>query len=129
MLNILRNKEVVGEIEKSDDDTQEKLILALLLIMFADGKVTIAENGEIEKILETVEWDHKFRYQGKYGELVARVRDVLDDEAKKRTMIEYIKSVGSREKLQFIISAAKKVAEADGAVDFSEVSIISQLEN
>ena len=127
MFNFFRDKENVKQVEDQDVKTQEALIEALLLVMYADSQIKQNEKIELEKILDSVEWKDDLRYRGKYGEVMAYTRDALTNNTKFENIMTAIKSLPA-EKKKFVIDSCEKMAMADGKFDDKEKEIIQKMQ-
>ncbi len=126
MFEYFRSDENIARIKAQDTATQEKLIEALLLVMYADGIVKLSEKGELEKILDSIPWKEDLRYRGAFGGIMAKVRDAVDDESKAAPIITGIRGLDDSAH-QFVIAACESMAEADGHADTAETSMIGRL--
>lgn len=126
MFNYLSDESNKSNIKAQDKETQERLIEALLLVMYADGEIKLSETRELEELLDTVDWDEKLIYRGKYGEIIHRVREAMEDDEALSKLIEGIRQLEEQKK-NFVLDACKKMAQADGMTDPDESSIIDRM--
>ena len=125
MFNFFKDDTIKKQIEMQDNETQERLIEALLLVTYADGKIKISETESLEKILDSVNWHEAFQYKGRFGEIMANIRAALESEAKITGLVNGIVNL-DKEKNAFIIKCCEKLASADGSVDATEKSIVER---
>ncbi|MGJ4789457.1 hypothetical protein EHQ52_15585 [Leptospira koniambonensis] len=126
MFNFFKNSERKKKIELQDNETQERLIEALLLTMYADGKIKVSENDSLEKILDSVAWHEAFRYRGKFGEIISKVRSALENDLQLADMIRAIVNLDD-DRNGFIIECCEELASSDKDFDGSERSIIERM--
>ncbi|MFZ1491510.1 MAG: hypothetical protein WAS51_16350 [Ilumatobacteraceae bacterium] len=111
------------------DAEHEAAVELLLLVMYADGRLSADELDEIRVISEDAGWEtDTFSFDQHFGEAITKVRSALREVGGVADLLADIDArVVSSVLRRSLFSAARDVAGVDHDVDLDEATILGQI--
>jgi uncharacterized tellurite resistance protein B-like protein len=107
----------LGVLSKSEShqDEREATIELMIMTMYVDKSLKLAEDEAINQYLSNITWESPLTIQQYLGKATARVRAALSDTDKRKALLEEINTkLSSREVKQQALKACHDLAAADG---------------
>ncbi|RUT10267.1 hypothetical protein DSM106972_007620 [Dulcicalothrix desertica PCC 7102] len=100
---------------ESHQDEREATIELMIMTMYVDKSLKLAEDDVINQYLSHITWESPLTIEQYLGKATARVRASLSDAEKRKTLLEEINTkFSSREVKQQALKACHNLAAADG---------------
>ncbi|BDA66977.1 hypothetical protein CAL7716_011430 [Calothrix sp. PCC 7716] len=100
---------------ESYQDEREATIELMIMTMYVDKSLKLAEDDVIKQYLSNITWESPLTIEQYLGKATARVRATLSDAEKRKTLLEEINTkFSSREVKQQALKACQNLAAADG---------------
>ncbi|GJD17976.1 hypothetical protein RIVM261_029320 [Rivularia sp. IAM M-261] len=100
---------------ESHQDEREATIELMIMTMYVDKSLKLAEDDVIKQYLSNITWESPLTIEQYLGKATARVRATLSDAEKRKTLLEEINTkFSSREVKQQALKACQNLAAADG---------------
>lgn len=121
--------DLFGSCEMSQPQREATLQL-LIWTMLVDKSIKISEQNRIHAFLEHIEWTSPFQIREFWGLSVARIRDVMGDAEKEKTLITRLREIlDTPEICQRAIAACVDLARADNDLSIEEQNFLTRLGN
>lgn len=105
---------------------REAMIDLLIWTMYADNVLTLPENDRIEKVSEEMKWESAMPAAQYLNLSIAKVRDVLDNQAKADDLLEDIRTrLGTAEMRREAYEACRDLAKSDGEIADKEMDLLT----
>lgn len=107
---------------------REALIDLLLLTMYADRKIAVTENEQIDQVPEELSWDSVTPFPLYVNTALARIRDGLSDPQVVEALLDDIyERLGSEAMRRRAYDACNELAGADGQVAEAEARFLERI--
>jgi uncharacterized tellurite resistance protein B-like protein len=115
MLEHLRDLYRGVAVHATADDEHEAALEVLLLVMLADGRLTIDEQDEIDTLVDDQGWESgTFSMANRFGPAMARARAAITSPALAGALLdEAAVRISSRVLRAELVAACRQVADAD----------------
>ena len=111
------------EARNLNQEQREALIDLLLLGVYADNLISIAENQFLEDEVQELHWESGISLNAYFANAFHKVRDAREDEAQRRELIRDIgRRLGDEESKRGVLYVLKSLFEADETVEEEKAS-------
>jgi uncharacterized tellurite resistance protein B-like protein len=111
-------------------DERESIIILMLIIMYADKKLTLEENSTLRHYEKMMKWESDRSLSDFFSNRISEIRSVMRDEARLSTYIENTCARIVHDNIKgFVMKACNDMAAADAFKDKEEAFLLEAIVN